>query len=250
MKYDELLSINFVSDSIAQTAGAESAAYHTPYRDEIRLFSCIEQGDMTRLIDEIKRHADGGIFVGKMSENSLMQRKYMAVSCITLATRYAVQGGLDEEEAYSFSDRFITTIDQLDSDAAVMGSLLKSIYELTDSVAKAKKSLKYSPHVRKCADYINRNLCSKLSVAGVANELGLSADYISHLFKKETGTALSEYIMKKRLEAARTLLWEGAEIAQICKALCFCSRSHFTAVFKKEYGLTPGEFSAAVKPKK
>lgn len=56
--------------------------------------------------------------------------------------------------------------------------------------------------------------------------------------------------MKKRLEAARTLLWEGAEIAQICKALCFCSRSHFTAVFKKEYGLTPGEFSAAVKPKK
>lgn len=44
-----------------------------------------------------------------MSENSLMQRKYMAVSSITLATRYAIQGGLNEDEAYSFSDRFIKT---------------------------------------------------------------------------------------------------------------------------------------------
>lgn len=43
MKYDELLSINFVSDSIAQTAGAESAAYHTPYRDEIRLFPALSR---------------------------------------------------------------------------------------------------------------------------------------------------------------------------------------------------------------
>lgn len=108
MKYDELLSINFVPDELTDELN-ETSAGHTPYRDEIRLFSCIEQGDVNRLIEEIKRHSDGGIFVGKMSENSLMQRKYMAVSSITLATRYAIQGGLNEDEAYSFSDRFIKT---------------------------------------------------------------------------------------------------------------------------------------------
>lgn len=160
MKYDELLSINFVPDELTDELN-ETSAGHTPYRDEIRLFSCIEQGDVNRLIEEIKRHSDGGIFVGKMSENSLMQRKYMAVSSITLATRYAIQGGLNEDEAYSFSDRFIKTIDNLESDAEVMGCLLKNIYSLTQNVAKSKRELKYSPHVRKCVSYISKNLNKK-----------------------------------------------------------------------------------------
>lgn len=251
MKYDELLSINFVSDKISGAITKENnAAWHTPYRDEIRLFSCIEQGDVRRLIEEIKRHESDGIFVGKMSENNLMQRKYMAVSSITLAIRYAIQGGLNEEEAYLFSDRFIKSIDTLESDAEVMGCLLKNIYELTENVAKSKKELKFSPHIRRCVSYINKNTSKKITVNGIATELGISADYLSHLFKEETGQNLSAYILKRRLEAARALLWEGANISEVCKALCFCSKSHFIAAFKKEYGMTPGDFSAAVKPKK
>ena len=189
----------------------ESLAGHTPYRDEIRLFSCIEQGDVNRLIEEIKRHSDGGIFVGKMSENSLMQRKYMAVSSITLATRYAIQGGLNEDEAYSFSDRFIKTIDNLESDAEVMGCLLKNMYSLTQNVAKSKRELKYSPHVRKCVSYISKNLNKKITVASVAAELGLSADYISHLFRKETELSYKEIgtIMGKTEEWARITFYRA-----------------------------------------
>lgn len=248
MKYDELLSINFVDDEIAG-GSAQSSFAHTPYRDEIRLFSCIEQGDLNRLISEIKRHADSGIFVGTMSESSLMQRKYMAVSSITLATRYAIQGGLGEEEAYSFSDKFIKTIDGLDSDTAVMGCLLQKIYELTELVAKAKHEMRFSPHVRKCVSYVNQNISEKITVCSVAKALDLSADYISHLFKKETGINLSAYILKSKLNAAKSLLWEGMSSTEVCFSLGFCSQSHFIAAFKKEFGKTPGEFSAAVKPK-
>lgn len=250
MKYDELLSINFVSDHLSDSVIKEkSAGWHTPYRDEIRLFSCIEQGNVRRLIEEIKRHEGDGIFVGKMSENSLMQRKYMAVSSITLATRYAIQGGLNEEEAYLFSDRFIKSMDALESDTEVMGCLLKNIYALTENVARAKNELKFSPHIRRCVSYINKNMGKKITVNGVAGELGISADYLSHLFREETGQNLSAYILKRRLDTARALLWEGAKISEVCKALCFCSKSHFIAAFKKEYGMTPGDFSAAVKPK-
>lgn len=48
-----------------------------------------------------------------MSDDELMQHKYMAVSTITLATRYAIQGGLNETKAYEFSDRVIKIIDKL-----------------------------------------------------------------------------------------------------------------------------------------
>lgn len=250
VEYDELLSINFVSEKLSsKKEKTKKPALHTPYRDEIRLFSCIEQGDLKRLIKEIRSHADNGIFVGTMSSNSLMQRKYMAVSSITLATRYAIQGGLGEEEAYSFSDAFINTIDTLESDKQVMGCLLQKIYELTELVAKTKRNMKYSPHIRKCVTYINDHIEEKLTVAAVAKSVGLSPDYISHLFKKETGINLSAYILKSKMDAAKALLWDGVSSSEVCYTLGFCSQSHFIASFKKEFGKTPGEFSSQIAAK-
>lgn len=248
MKYDELLSINVVSDQICgSTDKTESHSAHTPYRDEIRLFSCIEQGNVNRLIEEIKRHANGGIFVGTMSENSLMQRKYMAVSSITLATRYAIQGGLREEEAYAYSDAFIKTIDTLNSDTQVMGKLLQKIYDLTELVAKAKYNTKHSPHIRKCITYIKEHIKEKLTVTVVAKQIHLSPDYLSHLFKEEMGINLSTYIRKCKMDTAKVFLWNGMSGSAVCYALGFRSQSHFIASFKKEFGKTPGEFSSQIK---
>lgn len=42
MKYDELLSINFVPDELTDELN-ETSAGHTPYRDEIRLFRALSK---------------------------------------------------------------------------------------------------------------------------------------------------------------------------------------------------------------
>ncbi len=44
----------------------------------------------------------------------------MAVSCITLATRYAIQGGINEADAYNFSDDFIRTMDTIENPMQIM----------------------------------------------------------------------------------------------------------------------------------
>lgn len=104
MNYDELMSIKIIPKEIAksQSKSVINNLYHTPYRDEIRLFSCIKQGDLKKLLFEIKQVGLQNIAVGQMSDDELKQRKYMAVSFITLATRYAIQGGLNENAAYTF----------------------------------------------------------------------------------------------------------------------------------------------------
>lgn len=141
-----------------------------------------------------------------------------------------------------FSDDFINAIDSLDSGEQVMGCLLQKIYELTELVRLAKQNPKHSPHVRKCMEYINANIGKRLTVDGVAAEAGLSADYLSHLFKKETGVNLSSYILTAKLNAAKTLIFEGASGSSACRALGFCSQSHFICAFKKQFGEMPGEF--------
>lgn len=246
MNVYELLSLKVIPEEISKSLyeQREANAFHTPYKDEIRLFSCIKQGNLEMLIEQLKTFMGSGIVVGNMSSSNIRQHQYMAVSCITLATRYAIQGGLDETEAYNFSDDFIRTVDTIDTSAHIMEYVAEKIIELTNLVAANSKRLKYSPYIRKCMSYINKNLHNKISVSDLAEECGLSADYISHLFKKEVGENLSSFILKQKLEVSKTLLFEGFDNNKICFTLGFCSQSHFISAFKKEYGITPREFVA------
>ena len=111
MDYEELMSIKVIPKDIAksQSKSLVNNLYHTPYKDEIRLFSCIKQGNLKKLIFEMTQLGIQNITVGQMSDDELKQQKYMAVSFITLATRYAIQGGMNENNAYSFSE-WITSI--------------------------------------------------------------------------------------------------------------------------------------------
>lgn len=246
MNVYELLSLKIIPQEISDSIYAQRKAntFHTPYKDEIRLFSCIKQGNLEMLIEQLKNFMGSGIVVGNMSQNNSRQHKYMAVSCITLATRYAIQGGMNEADAYNFSDDFIRTMDTIEEPMKIMEYLAEKIIELTNLVASNSKRLKYSPHIRKCMAYINKNLHKKISVKDLAAECGLSEDYISHLFKKEVGDNLSSYILKQKLELSKTLLFEDFDNSKISYTLGFCSQSHFISAFKKEYGITPGEFIA------
>lgn len=249
MNTDELLSINIIPQEISHSlfAQSEQGLIHTPYKDEIRLFSCIKEGNPEKLISEIQPFIKSGIFVGEMSADSIRQYQYMAVSCITIATRYAIQGGLDEFKAYQFSDEFIRTIDSANTSAEIISHLAAKIIELTKLVKTNKEKIKFSPHIRKAITYINKNINKKITVSEIADFCGISADYLSHIFKKEMNKSITSYILKQKLEIAKTLLWEGYDNKKICTSLSFCSPSYFISSFRKEYGITPTQYLSQIK---
>ncbi len=214
---------------------------HTPYSAEIRLFSCVQQGDIDSLMMQIK-NLDSLIVMGKMSDNELMQHKYMAVSAITLATRYAIQGGLNESKAYEFSDKVIKTIDSLTDKNEIFMCLGIEILKLTQDVKKNKKQPEFSPHIRNCIKYINENLSQKIRVSSVAKYCGISADYLSQIFKKEMDENLSTYILRQKLEKAKILLLKGVNEKYICNEVGFSSQTYFITVFKRFYKMTPSEY--------
>ena len=156
-----------------------------------------------------------------MSDDELKQQKYMAVSFITLATRYAIQGGMNENNAYSFSDNFILKIDKAKNKAAVNSLIVDAAIELTNKVNLCQKKFNYSPHIRKCVAYINKNLNEKLTVNSVAKYCNLSSDYLSRIFKEEMGVNLSAYITHQKLEMSQTLLFEGYDSDNICYCSAF-----------------------------
>lgn len=238
MNIGELVSLKTVENKDDLLGQKEK---HTPYHIELKMYSCVQQGDVDKLLDELK-NIDSLIVMGKMSNDDLMQYKYMAVSTITLATRYAIQGGLNEKIAYDFSDNVIMLVDSLTTKEEILSATANEIIKLTNMVAKNKVQPTYSPYVRKTITYINENITKKITVAELSEHCGISSDYLSQVFKKEIGENLSSYVTRKKLEAAKTMLMNKQSNAEICRALGFSSQSHFITAFKKYYHMTPTEY--------
>ncbi len=238
MNINELITI--------KTFDSNSTEKHTRYTTELKLFSCVQQGDIKKLLEELK-NVNSVVVTGKVSENSLMQDKYMAVSAFTLATRYAIQGGLNENTAYDFSDRAISLVDSCKSSDEVLFCMGTQILELTDMVKKSKGKPEQSPHVRKCLIYINDNLDKRISVEFLAGLCGISPNHLSQIFKDEMGEKLSVFILRKKLEFSKELLLDGKTNKEICEKTGFSSPSHFITAFKKEYKMTPRAFLGMMK---
>ncbi|MGA9333067.1 MAG: helix-turn-helix transcriptional regulator, partial [Rudaea sp.] len=62
------------------------------------------------------------------------------------------------------------------------------------------------------------------------------------------GTSPYRYLSMRRLEKARELMLEGCSLAEVAAACRFSDQSHFTRQFRKAFGITPGQWTACVRP--
>ena len=72
--------------------------------------------------------------------------------------------------------------------------------------------------------------------------MGLSPDYMSRIFKQETGIPLKEYIIEARLQkAARLLLTSKKSIAEISGEVGYSNFAYFSKLYKEHFGKPPSE---------
>ncbi len=222
----------------------ESGVAHTPYSFEVTFYTCIKNGDVDGLNGMMSHFMENALIVGRMSNDALRQAQYLAVSCITLATRYAVEGGLLESEAYNLSDGYIQAVDNMKSVEEILDFLPRKAVELTLLVRANRERLEYSPHVRKAIKFINAHLHERIRCIDVANACGVGSDYLSAQFKKSVGDGLAHYILRQKLDASKALLNGDFRYDEIGYYFGFCSQTHYIECFKKEYGITPRQFAS------
>ncbi len=106
------------------------------------------------------------------------------------------------------------------------------------------KTARYDQKIVEMIHYINENLAKDLSIEALAGRFYLSKYHMMRKFKEETGYSMHQYILEKRILAARKKLLQGTP-ATIASVECgFRDYSTFSRAYKKQLGYLPSESDA------
>ena len=94
---------------------------------------------------------------------------------------------------------------------------------------------------RRVLELIDARLAHGVSVAELAREAQLSPTHFTRAFRQSMGRPPHQYILAARLERARQLLdAPGAVISDVALSTGFADQAHFTRLFRRQFGVTPG----------
>ncbi len=121
--------------------------------------------------------------------------------------------------------------------------VLKTVFTAADS--KPNAADQYSAEVLQSLSYIQDNYSKKISLASVADHVGLSSGYLCRIFKDETGVSINSYINNLRMTRAGELLADkNSYIKEVAISVGFEDQLYFSRLFKRYYGVTPSEYRA------
>lgn len=162
---------------------------------------------------------------------------------------------LNERQHTALHERFRSLNETLMADAhqvheeAVILFFLSFFVDLTTTIlpnaaaGQPVKPLLRTQRIGEVLKWIDAHYKEPYSLDKLAEDLHFSVNYMSKLFRRQTGKSISEYITEKRLEQARMLLLAGQlSVEEISEETGFNSPSYFIRTFKGRYGTPPHQY--------
>lgn len=122
--------------------------------------------------------------------------------------------------------------------------LWSALWQLSSSVDSDQKSR--SRLVAQARELIESTLAAPLSIAAVAQRLGISSAHLRRLFVRETGMPVKRYQLVRRLERARHLLVHSSQRpAAIAAEIGMPDAHQFNKAMRREFGVAPTTLRAS-----
>ena len=92
-------------------------------------------------------------------------------------------------------------------------------------------------------EFVLENFAEQIEVASLAELVGVSGSQLNRRFRKLFGIAPMQFVLRARVNAARTILSRGSgSLGEVALECGFYDQGQFGRIFKRETGLTPGEY--------
>ncbi len=127
-------------------------------------------------------------------------------------------------------------------------AFLEIISALICSANEKQKREPMHPAIARAVEFIKENYALNISESSLAEKYGFSPRYFGKIFRQSAGKSLNEFIMERRLFAAKEMLiGSDMTIAHIAEQAGFCDAFYFSKCFKKKEGLSPSDYRAAMR---
>lgn len=163
---------------------------------------------------------------------------------------YGIEAGSEQEASVRF--KLLQELARGESIEEITNLFIGNLY-LTEFQGTAGLAPERGPSaapgkaVRGLADrarlLIEERYAERISLGSIAQELGVSKEHLSRVFKKKFGRTVTEQVHSVRIEAAQRLMsQEDCALKQVCYETGYQSYNDFYRNFRKVTGLSPKEF--------
>ncbi len=186
---------------------------------------------ISRLLALIQSDKTPDVFMVKMIYNHVVS--------IIIKTLY--EKGIAPSSINMYEDAMYHSFQSFHSFDQMMDTLkgfIQSAILAITSVSGAKTS-----YVSQAQEYIGAHLSEDFSISDIANHIHITPNYLCSVFKSETGTTLSDFITRARInKAIEYLAVPKNKISDIYKRVGYSNVKYFCRVFKKITGYAPSEY--------
>jgi len=116
---------------------------------------------------------------------------------------------------------------------------------LAITVRSAARDLRHLPPrwLRATRDLLHARFAERLNVGTIAREAGVHPTHFARMFRAHCGLSLGAYVRRLRVEwAALQLRTTDAPLCDIAAQAGFADQSHFTRIFRRAMGISPGRY--------
>ena len=231
---DEMPALRFVRSIIEQFAkGFQVTCTATSGEQGLEY---LQQHNVELLITDISMHGMNGIELARAAR-ALQPNIHIVIISGYGEFEYAqgaIQVGVDDYLLKPFRDQELTH---------AVARVCRRMQPVSAAPAPKEKEPEATGYVRQAMDYIAAHYAdADISIAVIAEHLRVSEGHLSHVFKKQTGMTVTNYLTKTRIDAAmRMLARDHVKVYEAAAAVGYKDVTYFSATFKKLTGLSPSE---------
>lgn len=107
---------------------------------------------------------------------------------------------------------------------------------------------KVSDRFRAVVEYIRKNISAQVGFEELCKMACMSKSVFYRTFMREFGVSPGQLVLQERIKYAKLLLASGTtSIKEVCYASGFADPNYFSRAFKRQEGMTPGEYLGKIK---
>ena len=197
----------------------------------------LNQKEKVRFLGYLKEKLNEKMRDRTLNEQTLLmvKQEVTQVTYSYLAKRGILVSGI-------FADDTLKQLEQKASQSVIdmirwVNYLLEELYEYEDEVQKGQSI------IEKINQYIREHYKENIGRNEIAAEFYLAPEYLSKMYKKQTGISLKDYISEYRIEQAKILLRKDELlVSDVAEEVGFDNFTYFSTLFKKYTGMTPNQY--------